>query len=156
MSRNRGMRVLAVFAMIVGTIAITTACGDDEDSDEPTPTAAATRTVTVQTPQSSPEANATSSGETIEVQGVVGAVDVSAGIIEIRATGGSSITTIELAPGAELTRPNGSSIELADIRPSDRIVATGVAGAGPQILVADVVTAQQVVPGGPPGSNPGG
>jgi hypothetical protein len=156
MIRTHTVRVLAVGLILTSAIVATTACGDDEDSEGPTATPPATRTAAPLTPQSTPEPNATSSGETIEVQGVVGAVDARAGIIEIRATGGSSVTTIELAPGAEIKSPNGATLQLADIHPSDRIVASGVPGAGPEILVADVVTAQQVVPGGPPGANPGG
>jgi hypothetical protein len=156
MIRTRAVRVLALGAIIAGTIATTIACGDDGDGAEASATAVATRTAAPATPQSTAEPHATSSGETIKVQGVVGAVDARAGIIEIRATGGSSVTMIVLAPGASIARPNGTAIVLDDVRPSDRIVAEGVAGTDPETLVADTVTVQQVVPGGQPGSNPGG
>jgi hypothetical protein len=150
------MRALLAVVAVLAFVAAATACSDDDESAEPTVAAVATDAPTTSEPRSTPEPNGTASAETIEVQGVVGAVDTRAGTIEIRATGGSSITTIELAPGAEVTRLSGPAIQLADIRPSDRIVARGVAGADPEILVADTVTVQQVVPGGPPGANPGG
>ena len=89
------------------------------------------------------------------MQGVVGAVDAQTGVIEVRATG-SSVTRIEVAPGAVITRTGGGAMALTDIKSSDRIVATGEAGGSDDTLVASRITVQAVVRGGPPGAAPGG
>jgi len=161
------------FALILAAVTIATvACSGDDSTDDPTPVrspaAASTAGATApgasatpdsaatpdadSTPGSAPTPEGTAPTEDIEVQGVVGSVDEAAGIIDFRATGAEQrFSRIELAPGATIETASGSRIDLANIRPSDRVIARGSQGEDEGTLLADEVTVQAVVPGAQPG-----
>lgn len=143
-------RVLAVLAVIALTVA---GCsGDDGDPDDAgTPTSAVTAPVPTVSLPPTPAPDDTPTSTTIEVQGVVGVVLLPSRIIEIRPTGPEQYSRIALTPNAVIMRPGGAIIDLADVRPSDRIVAYGRPGDDGDTLVSDDVTVQQVIQGGPPG-----
>lgn len=149
----RQMRTPAVLTALAAVVA--SACASSADapeSDTPTPhaTVAARATPAASPPGPSTPAASATAGDT-EATGVVGAVDEAAGVIEIRPTGGGVVTRIEVAPGARITLATGGSIGLEEIRPSDRIAATGVPGDTPDTLVASRITVSRVVPGAAPG-----
>jgi hypothetical protein len=151
------LRLLLVLTLSASVVA--TACSDDESEPEPTPSPAAERTAAPTPSVAQPTAGAATTepdANEIEVQGVVGTVDARSSTIEIRATGGSPITTIEVGGDTAIRRASGGNLTLAEVRPSDRITARGVEGSAPDSLLANEITVQQVVPGGPPGANPGG
>jgi hypothetical protein len=106
--------------------------------------------VTVQTavPTQAPAATPTG-GELAEVQGIVGAIDEAAQTISITRLQGASVDTVRAGASTRITGAGGRELTLADLRPSDRIVATGTLEEG--ILVASEITVGQVVPGTDPG-----
>ena len=151
------LRWVAAFLVMAGFLA--TGCSDDNDTPS-TPTVSATRSATADIPPTADPPQSVSTPQNgvdeVEVQGVVGAVDTRTSTIEIRATGGSSIEIVDVTPATAIHRAGGGTLELADVRASDRILATGVIEGDPSRMTATEVTVQQVVPGGPPGANPGG
>lgn len=85
----------------------------------------------------------------MEVQGIVGSVDQAQRTIQINRLQGAEVDYVEVSTSTRIRSAAGGTVRLADIRPSDRIVARGrVQGTS---LVATEVTVGQVVPGGQPG-----
>jgi hypothetical protein len=145
------MRTL--FAITAFTAMAISACTSSADAPvADTSAAASTAGVTPSAAATGPAGDPTSvSSDEVEATGVVGAVDEAAGVIEIRATGGTPFTRIEVTPGARITVAGGGSLSLGDIRPSDRIFATGIASDTASTLVADRIEVSRVVPGAAPG-----
>lgn len=145
------MRALFFTALLAS--GIMAACANDADAPpKDTPTSGATSATTRASPAVTAGTDATpSTGGEIEASGIVGAVDENNGVIEIRPTGGGTITRIELAPGASIRLATGGSLALSEVRSSDRIVATGVAGESADTIVADRIEVSRVVPGAAPG-----
>lgn len=85
-----------------------------------------------------------------EVTGIVGAVSAETHTIEITRVSGADVRRIEVTPATAIRGGRlGERRDLGDLRPSDRIVATGeVQG---DTLVASEITVQSVVPGADPG-----
>jgi hypothetical protein len=102
-----------------------------------------------------PAATATSArggGTSVEVTGIVGAVNARAGLIEIDRLSGADVRRVAVSSSTVLRQAGGGTTTLAQIRSSDRIVARGVLNDRGDTLDADEVTIQAVVPGrGAPG-----
>jgi hypothetical protein len=154
------MRYAVAALLLLGFIA-SVACGDDDDTPDaaasPTragaaATSAATPTSSANTPVNAATPSATEvppTGDESEVAGIVGAVDQGSNTIEITHLSGAAVTKVRVTSGTELRRARGGNITLAQIRPSDRIIAEGdVEG---DVMTAREVTVQDVVPGAQPG-----
>ena len=103
-------------------------------------------------PTSAPTDDSTTppaSGESVEVQGIIGSIDQDAGVIIINPLQGTDVDRIEVGEGTEILSARGGAISLADLRVSDRIIATGEVEDG--ALVATRIEISQVVPGADPG-----
>ncbi|MBI5287389.1 MAG: hypothetical protein HY873_00250 [Chloroflexi bacterium] len=160
MRSNPRRLLLTVLTLAAFAPAVAAACdGDGDGPGDATPTVAAASTPAAPNDNRTPEATAgrTESAEeptptgTIEVKGVVGAVDVAARTIEIRPTGDAKFSKIILSPATVIRRANGGEMRLSDVRPSDRIIAFGRPGDDPTALLTTDVTVQQVIPGAQPG-----
>jgi hypothetical protein len=108
--------------------------------------------VTIRTAEPTKEAVQTPapSGESVEVQGIIGAIDKAAGTITITRLQGADLDTIRVVEDTEIRSAGGRLLTLVDLRPSDRIVANGVIEGG--AMTAARIAVGQVVPG----ANPGG
>jgi len=156
--RNSHGRRLALIPILLTAAAplIAIACGGD-DGAGPTPTSGAATPASTRPISTATAATATSAAtdptatSTIEVQGVVGAVDLAARTIDIKPTGDAKFTKIVLSPATTIRRAGGGSVQLRDVRPSDRIIALGRPGDDPAALLSTDVTIQQVIPGAQPG-----
>jgi hypothetical protein len=135
----------------MASVAITSACGEDASdggaparTPTPSPTAAAA-------PRTAPSGDgATQTPGDAEVTGIIGAVSTETSTIEITRVSGADVRRIEVTPATAIRGGRlGERRDLGDLRPSDRIVATGeVQG---DTLVAREITVQSVVPGAHPG-----
>lgn len=146
----------ALFLAAVLASAVMAACASDADAPpKDTPASGSTTSATTpaaDTPVASADKDSTpSTGDEIEASGIVGAVDEINGVIEIRPTSGGTVTRVELAPGASIRLATGGSLALSEVRSSDRIVATGVAGESADTIIADRIEVSRVVPGAAPG-----
>ena len=94
---------------------------------------------------------ADSAGGQVEVTGIVGGINASTRTIEIRRLRGASVTKIEVGDSTKIRKAAGGTIPLADVRVSDRIIATGALNDRKDALVATEITVQDVVPGAQPG-----
>jgi len=133
---------LALAVVVVG-------CDDDEGNGSAatnTPSSNA-RTTTVSTVP--PAADPTTVTGEAEVTGIVGAVVSATSTIEINQLSGADVTQIEVTAGTQIRRATGGSLTLAQIRPSDRIIARGAVDG--DVLTATAITIQDVVPGAQPG-----
>lgn len=90
-------------------------------------------------------------GGQTEVTGIVGGINASTRTIEIRRLRGASVTKIEVGDATKIRKATGGTIPLADVRVSDRIIATGALNDRRDALVATEITVQDVVPGAQPG-----
>lgn len=108
--------------------------------------------VTIPTAEPTEEAAETAAvgGESVEVQGIIGAIDEAAGTITITRLQGADLDTVRVVEATEIKSASGRPLTLADLRPSDRIVASGVVEDG--AMTAAEIAVGQVVPG----ANPGG
>jgi hypothetical protein len=100
-------------------------------------------------PTRAPAATPPDGADAVEVQGIVGAIDDAAGAISITRLQGADVDTVRVEAGTRIRSAGGRSITLTDLRPSDRIIATGRIEDG--ALVASEITVGQVVPGADPG-----
>jgi hypothetical protein len=150
----------AAAALLAFALIASVACGDDDDSpgNTATPTraaattVAATPTASANTPATAATSSATEAppaGGESEVTGIVGAVDQGSNTIEITHLSGAAVTKVRVTSGTEIRRARGGNVTLAQIRPSDRIIAEG--GVEGDVMTAREVTVQDVVPGAQPG-----
>jgi len=162
------MRIFLIVTAAVASAMLLSACGGDskpgvinfDDQPEPrtplaSPTAfsasSASRTAGG-TIVASPVASATAApGAAAEVTGIVGGINASTRAIEIRPLRGASVTKIEVGDATKIRKAAGGTIPLADVRVSDRIIATGALNDRKDALVATEITVQDVVPGAQPG-----
>lgn len=156
--RLRGAAIAAVCTMSI----IAAACSDDA-SDESTPPAGATAAATAAAtnPAATSAATTPGAGATTppagdptasaadEVRGIVGAVNTGTNTIEITRLSGADVTRIGVSPSTEIRRARGGTATLTEIRPSDRIIASGAIEDG--VLEADRITVEDVAPGAQPG-----
>jgi hypothetical protein len=92
-------------------------------------------------------ASATTTGSddgAAEVTGIIGGVDERAGTLTINRLQGADVETIRVDGETRITTADGRPIALADLRPSDRIVARGTLEG--EVLTADEITASQALP----------
>lgn len=136
------------------------ACSDN--NEEPAQTPPATGAPATDTPVASvspaaqstdtPAAAAGTPAEgTTEVTGIVGVVDEAQAFIEITRLSGASVQRIEVTTETAIRRAGGGRIGLAEVQPSDRIIAQGELNERGHRLVATSITVQQVRPGASPG-----
>ena len=143
--------MLASVAIAVFAVAAGACSGEDEPPPDPTKAAAsATAAVTPATIITASATDPTPLG-TIEVRGIVGAVDVRTRTINIRATGDANFDSIIVAPATAIKTAGGPTIRLEDVRPADRIIAFGRPGDDPDVLLSSDITIQAVIPGSQPG-----
>ena len=155
------MRYMILFAALMAPLAAAACSGS---STEPTPATATTGSATARAGAASPTAAApktvaaantpapSNGGATAtEVTGIVGAVSIASRTIEINRLSGASVTRISIEPSTALRKAGGGSTTLAQIRPSDRIIARGRLNDRKDTLIAIEITVQDVVPGAQPG-----
>ncbi len=156
------MRNLIATTLVLIALAASGACGDDAKPDPTakpaTPAAGASAAATsastsaASTPAATkPAASASPSGDKAEVAGIVGAVNVSGNVIEIKRLSGASVTQIAVESTTTIRKATGGKIAFKDIRTSDRIVASGELNDRGDQLIATQITVQDVVPGAQPG-----
>jgi hypothetical protein len=155
------MRILPISVAIV-LAAAASACGSDSTS-RPTATAklASTPPIATVTTGVTPAARATTgvtpaatqprAGETLEVTGIVGGLNLNGNVIEIKRLQGADVTQIAVDPATVIRKSTGGRLQLKDVRTSDRIIASGVLNDRRDTLVASEITVQDVVPGAQPG-----
>jgi hypothetical protein len=145
--------IVACAALLI--IAASAACDDDDngDSGAPDETPAATTTRVAPTPgaATSPATGATPGAPAgnAEVVGIVGAVNQAENRIEINRLSGADVSVVLITPATRILSPEGRTLTLGDLRPSDRIIAAGEVETGE--MTAERVEIQPVVPGASPG-----
>ena len=161
MRSKRTALALVTLALVSG--AWLTACdsGDDNGDSTATPGAAATSPAKTSsagdttpkpagTPSSVATAGVTAAAGSVEVRGIVGAVSAQNGTIEISRLSGADVTTIKTSSATRIRRARGGTATLAEIRSSDRIIATGTVN-NRGALEATEIAVEDVVPGAAPG-----
>jgi hypothetical protein len=159
------MRILLA-AVIAFSIAVSAACGSDTKAS-PTKSATAVasvsvsataapsstaRTQTAATPASSAAAPTSQpAGETVEVTGIVGGVNLTGNIIDIKRLAGAAVTQVSVDATTVIRSAGGGTLRFSEIRTSDRIIAQGTLNDRQDALVASEITVQAVVPGSQPG-----
>jgi hypothetical protein len=135
------------------------ACGDDGDDTggigdaDVTRDAPATR-IASPPARTTPAGTATTASGTpaaavAEVRGIVGSVNAATNLISITRLSGADVDEIVVVTSTEIRDPDGGTVALRDIRPSDRIVARGEEDRGR--LIASEITVEEAVPGAEPG-----
>jgi len=137
------------------------ACGGSSSSSNtpaPTrssPTAGARTSAAGTTPAagatSAAPATATQYGATVEVTGIVGIVNNALNQLNIQHLSGVNVRKISVDSRTSIKRASGGSLTLAEIRPSDRIIAQGKLNDRQDTLLATLITVEQVVQGAQPG-----
>lgn len=88
----------------------------------------------------------TRSAASVEVTGIVGTVNTAARTIQIDRRSGANVTKIIADATTAIRLDAGQSTTLAQIRPSDRIVARGAINDRGDALLAVEITVQEVSP----------
>ena len=133
--------------------------GSSKSSQSPTagaasPTIAAAATSpapAASTTALTPAASTADTGTVDEVTGIVGSVNVATHTILIDRLSGAPVVKITVDSSTVIRQVSGGTITLADVRVSDRIVASGHLNDREDALVATHVTVQDVLPGAQPG-----
>ena len=86
--------------------------------------------------RATPASPATARAGEVEVTGIVGSVDAGARSIAINRLSGANARTIIVRDGTIIRRAMGGSLTLTQVRPSDRIIATGVLDTAANSLLA--------------------
>lgn len=136
------------------TLLLAASCGGS--SKAPATAGAGSTTTAAVAPAASPTtpggaAVRSPGGSTVEVTGIVGAVNAGSGLIEIDRLSGAAVRRIAVGPGTVMRRASGGTTTLGQIRPSDRIIARGTLNDRGDTLEATELTVQAVVPGAQPG-----
>lgn len=153
------MRIPLTIAAIA-LVAASAACGSSSTpSSTPARTTAAGATTTV-----SPGTTATAgtrsataatsqppSGSVVDVTGIVGTLNLSGNVIEIKRLQGAAVTQIAVDARTVIRKATGGALQLKDVRTSDRIIAKGTLNDRQDQLIATDITVQDVVPGAQPG-----
>ncbi len=145
--------------VVVVLAAAAWSCGGGSKSE---PTVAATRAASTTALASTSPAAAKTAAATAatqntpqaggdEVTGIVGSVSASTRTIEINRLSGARVTKITLDSTTVIRKAGGGTTTLAQIGPSDRIIARGKLNDREDALVATEITVQDVVPGAQPG-----
>lgn len=154
---------LTLIALLAATL-LPGCVGGGTKTPQPTPsaTSAATRSpsspgpATPASSAASPTVAASPSapaptGESVEVTGIVGSVSAGTRVIQIERRSGAAVTKVNVGPATVIRRAAGGTTSLAQIKPSDRIIARGTLSERGDALVAVEITIQEVVPGSSPG-----
>jgi len=152
MIRVPGRRTVAAAMICLLTLAglVLAACDDGNGNAPADAPADTTRERATAAPQPTRGAAATpAEGTEVEVVGIVGAVSAADNHIEINRLSGADVDRIVVTGATRIQSASGNRLELGDLRPSDRIIATGVIDDG--ALTAAVITVQAGVPGASPG-----
>jgi hypothetical protein len=160
------MRTLLAVTVASSIVVLSVACGGDTKAS-PTTSAAAGASVAVSAtappsptarmqPVVTPESSATPptsqpAGETVEVTGIVGGVNLSGNAIEIRRLQGAAVTQVSVDSRTVIRKAGGGTLGFKEIRTSDRIIARGTLNDRRDALIATEITVQDVVPGSQPG-----
>jgi hypothetical protein len=154
------MRLLLIAATIVALLSA--ACGDD-DATPAAPAASATAAATAaasgspvatvaRTQAAAATARATApAGESVEVTGIVGGLNLNGNIIEIKRLQGAAVTQISVDARTVIRKAAGGTVAFKDIRTSDRIIARGTLNDRGDVLQATNITVGEVIPGSQPG-----
>ncbi len=120
-----------------------------------TPSASTARTQVAATPVGgvprTPVAPSSPAGETVEVTGIVGGVNLKGSVIEIRRLQGVAVTQVSVDQRTIIRKAAGGTLAFRDIRTSDRIIARGTLNDRLDTLLASEITVQDVIPGSQPG-----
>ncbi len=153
------MRILLAIAAIA-LVAVSAACGSSSTpSSTPvrTTTAGATTTLPPGTTATAGPGSATAatsqapSGSVVDVTGIVGTLNLSGNVIEIKRLQGAAVTQIAVDARTVIRKATGGTLQLKDVRTSDRIIAKGTLNDRQDQLIATDITVQDVVPGAQPG-----
>ena len=144
------MRLPATLVSALLLAAMAAGCGGS--SKQATPTTGAALATSIATLKPAPVPSAVTGtpparGAQTEVTGIVGNVNTRANTILIERRSGAPVTTISVVPATVIEQAGGRRITLAQIRPSDRIIATGALDDRGETLIATRITVSQVVPG---------
>lgn len=154
------MRIMLAAAAASIIAMLSASCGGDEmtparPASPATPVASAARTQVAATPASgatrTPLAASPVAAEIVEVTGVVGGVNLSGNIIEIKRLQGAAVTRVSVDQRTVIRKAAGGTLQLRDIRTSDRLIARGALNDRRDTLLASEITVQDVIPGGQPG-----
>lgn len=148
---------------VVTLAALLAACGGGSAA-KGTPTSGAATVIVAASPASGSPAAVRSPGGTVtaaatagapgssaEVGGIIGVVSVSSGFIVIERRSGADVRKLLVDSRTVVRKAAGGTERLEDLKPSDRIVASGRLNDRGDALQADVITVQAVVPGAQPG-----
>ena len=141
---------LVIASLLLALAAATYGCGDNGgDLSGATTTPAVLSPSPTPLPVNTVAPAAGAQADEQEVTGIVGAVIAAEGTIEINQLSGADVSEIAVSPATRMRRATGGALTLAQIRPSDRIIARGTVEGG--VLAATTITVQDVVPGAQPG-----
>jgi hypothetical protein len=152
------MRIVRLAAVALAALSLFIVACDDDGNGAATRTPAGSTTTSASpsapaddvTPGSvTPPPVDTPSADEQEVTGIVGAVITATSRIEINQLSGADVREVEVTPQTQIRRAVGGTLTLAEIRPSDRILARGSVDG--ETLIATRVTLQEAVPGAQPG-----
>lgn len=147
--RATTVRAGLTFAAVALT-AVVSGC-DGDGAPKTAPSATAGDVTSARTSAASPETLATAPAGTVEVTGLVGAVDVPGGTIAINRLSGADVGRVQIVGTTRILSTSGGRLALAELRPSERLIARGSIDAATGDLVAESVTVQPAGPGAPPG-----
>jgi hypothetical protein len=88
---------------------------------------------------------------TVELIGIVGTISASARVIQVTRLSGADVNQVALQDSTRIRRADGVTATFAQIRTSDRIIASGRLNDRGDAILADTITIQPVVPGAEPG-----
>jgi glucose/arabinose dehydrogenase len=146
--------VLTIIALLSAAALAGCVSGGSKKPPAPTAPAAATAAASPSPKPAaspSPASSPAAAGETVEVTGIVGSVNAGTRVIQIERRSGASVTKISVGPSTVIRRATGGTAALSQIKPSDRIIASGTLSDRRDTLVAAEITVQEVVPGSAPG-----
>jgi len=156
MRHGAPMRSATLAVTIIALLSAASLAGCVSGGSKPPPTATA-RATAAETPSPKPAASPSSvsspvpAGASVEVTGIVGSVNAATRTIQIERRSGASVTKISVGPSTVIRRATGGTATLAQIKPSDRIIASGTLSDRGDTLLATEITIQEVVPRSSPG-----
>ena len=150
-----------VFPVVIAAAASLAACGGSSKSATPTPPASAStpRAATSIPPPATPAragtagaaTRAPSDSETVELTGVVGSITPATRTFTVTRLSGATVNQIEVQDSTRIRKAEGGTETFAQIRTSDRVIASGHLNDRGDALVADDITVQSGIAGAQPG-----
>jgi hypothetical protein len=161
------MRALVTVTVAFVALGFAACGGDSKPSATAVPPTVAQTTTTKATPTAGPrttpapgatagatpatQATLPPDGTAAEVTGIVGGLNLTGNVIEIKRLQGAAVTEIAVETSTVIRKATGGRLTFKDIRTSDRIIAKGKLNDRQDQLVATEITVQDVVPGAQPG-----